>query len=105
MGREQREEVGAATDLEPGDGDPAGDTYVEEAGSTGYALVMGLFIAASLVLIALGFLISNLSAVQQTAVFAASAVFGILARITQAEGHHAKTMSTLRRLERRQPSP
>lgn len=65
--------------------------------TAGYTAAMWVFVAAALILLATGFLTSEITAIQQSALFAASAVCGIIARIAQAGGHHVKMMDELRR--------
>jgi uncharacterized membrane protein YvbJ len=79
---------------------PQGPTQEAAAGETAYqsrsllySVVMGVLILASLVMLAIGLFSSDISAVQQSALFAAAAVFGILARISQAAKHHIQVMT------------
>jgi predicted cation transporter len=54
---------------------------------------MGILILASLVMLTIGLFSSGLSAIRQSALFAAAAVFGILARIAQAAKQHSQVMN------------
>lgn len=79
--------------------------YAEVMNETGkgidvpvHEIIMWLFVAASLALLAYGFFSDSIeSAVQESAIFAASAACGIIARIAQAGGQHDKLMRELQR--------
>jgi hypothetical protein len=58
--------------------------------------LMFLLVAASVALLIVGFM-DTASAITQTALFAASAVCGILARIAQSSVQHFRVMEELRR--------
>ena len=63
-----------------------------------HEIVMWVFIVASLALLAYGFFGDSVeTAVQESAIFAASAACGIIARIAQAGGQHDKLMRELQR--------
>ncbi|NLX20701.1 MAG: hypothetical protein GXY55_03385 [Phycisphaerae bacterium] len=62
-----------------------------------HEIIMWIFTVAALALIGYGFFGGLESAVQEAAIFAASAAFGIIARIAQAGGHHDKLMRELQR--------
>lgn len=62
-----------------------------------HEIIMGLFILASLALLLYGFFGGLETAVQEAAIFAASAACGIIARIAQAGAHHDKVMRELQR--------
>ena len=64
-----------------------------------HEIIMWLFAIAALAMLAYGFFGGLESAVQEAAVFAASAAFGIIARLAQAGGHHDKLMRELQRRE------
>lgn len=70
-------------------------------GTAGMSIVMIVLIIGSVLLLVIGFSSSSLNAIQETAVFAAAAVCGILARITQAAMHHTKMMDAIQRLGQR----
>jgi hypothetical protein len=76
--------------------DKPGEAPVTKAGGLGAGIFMYLFAAGSILLLIVGFYGAD-TAFQQTALFAASAVCGILARIFQAASHHAEVLAELRR--------
>ena len=68
--------------------DPAGRGQDVNATMTGmelvYQILTVLLVIASLAMLIVGFTNDSVGAIQQTSIFAAAAVFGILARIAQA---------------------
>lgn len=73
-------------------------TAVEEGSETFlYSVAVVVFIGAALVLLVVTFFSDSISAVQQTSLFAASAVCGIVARIAQAAKQHVQIMREMKR--------
>ncbi len=62
-----------------------------------HGIIMWVFILAALYFLGYGFFGNLGTAIQEAAIFAASAACGIIARIAQAGGHHDKLMRELRR--------
>lgn len=60
-------------------------------------VLMIIFVIGALLLLITGFFSPDISAVQQTAFFAAAAVCAIFARIAQAGVHHTRIMNEWRR--------
>lgn len=65
-------------------------------GASGAAVFSGVLVAVAVFLLIVGFVVPD-NAITQTALFAAAAVVGILARMVQAAGHHAALMDQMRK--------
>ena len=74
------------------------ETYGPRSTSTVFlSVVMGIFFVGCLLLLVIGFVMPDASAVQEAAIWAAAAVCGIVARIAQAGIQHTQMMDELRR--------